>query len=125
MKGHLTNRFSKILKVKFVSLLDFVKLKRYSETFPTAAYECVLKSCGPYFDSLLLKTELSIIQSSEGLLRSNISDLLKYFIASNLRTALRKVFCLVINCSNNQFVSRANILCFEKGADTYLRSTLL
>jgi hypothetical protein len=48
---------------------------------------------GRQFDCLLLKTELPVPYSSEEFSRSNISDL-KYFIASNLSTALPEVIQL-------------------------------
>jgi hypothetical protein len=72
----------------FVSLLDFGNFKHYSEKFLAPAYELLLKSCRWYFDFLLLKTELSIIHSSEKCLQSSISDLFEYLITSNLSMAL-------------------------------------
>jgi hypothetical protein len=47
-------------------------------------------------DYLLLKAELSIIYLSKEFLQCNISDQLKYLIASNLSTALPETTLLTI-----------------------------
>jgi hypothetical protein len=57
MKGQLTNQCSEILKLKFVSLLDFGNFKHYSEKFPSTTCESLLKSNEQHFDSLLAKIE--------------------------------------------------------------------
>jgi hypothetical protein len=81
----------------FFLLLDFGNFKHYAEKFPATSYESILKSYGDHFDSLLLKTELSIIYLSEEFLQSNISDLLKYFIPSTVNTALSE-FRIILPC---------------------------
>jgi hypothetical protein len=65
MKGQLTNQYLEILKLKFVSLLDFINFEQYSEKFPATAYELVWKSYRWHFGSLCLKTELSVTYSSD------------------------------------------------------------
>jgi hypothetical protein len=64
VKEQLNNRFSEILKLKFVLRPDCGNFKHYSEKFLATAYESLLKSYGRYFDSPSLKTELSVIYSS-------------------------------------------------------------
>jgi hypothetical protein len=51
----------------------------------------LLKSHGQYFDHFILKTEFSVIHPLQKNLQRNVSDLFKYLIASNLRTALQEV----------------------------------
>ncbi|KDR18839.1 zinc finger MYM-type protein 1-like [Zootermopsis nevadensis] len=125
MKGQLTNRFSEILKLKFVSLLDFGNFKHYSEMFPAAAYESLLLSYGRYFDALLLKTELSVIYSSEEFLKSNISDLLRYLITSNLNTALpevTKLSALLLTIPTTSASVEGSFSALKR-VNTYLHST--
>jgi hypothetical protein len=88
MEGQLTNRFSEILKLSFVSLLESGNFKHYSENFTATAYESLLKLYGRYFNFLLMKTELSVVYASEEFLKSNISDQLRYLIALSLSRAL-------------------------------------
>jgi hypothetical protein len=47
-KAHVTNQFSKIIKLK-TPLLDFRNFKYYSEKIPTTGYELLLKSYWWYF----------------------------------------------------------------------------
>jgi hypothetical protein len=109
VKGQLTNRFSEILKLKFVSLVGFGNLKQYCQKFLTAVPP-LLNSDLRYVDTLIMKTELTLTYLSEEFLQSNILDPLKYLIASSMGTTL-----LVINHSNNQCVCRAVVLCFGVG----------
>jgi hypothetical protein len=65
-----------------------------TQKFLDTVYELLLKLYGQYFDSVLLKTELSLTHLSEEFLQSNFSNLLKYLIASNLNTALPELIKL-------------------------------
>jgi hypothetical protein len=62
---------------------------------PAMAYELLLKLYGEYFNSLHLKTQISIVYSLEVFLKSRTSDMLKYLTASNCIMALPEVTELV------------------------------
>jgi hypothetical protein len=84
-------RYSEILKLKFVSPIDSENFNHCSTNFPSISHESSLQSCGQCFDSLRLKAELSVIHSSEELLRSIISGVLRYLIVSYWSTAFSEV----------------------------------
>jgi hypothetical protein len=103
IKGQLISRVPEILiLLSFISI--FGNFRHCTEMFTATARESYCKSHEWYFDSVLLKAELSDVYSSEEILRSNILDL-NYFFASNLSTALREVmryltyFCFCNNSS--------------------------
>jgi hypothetical protein len=70
MKGQSTNWFPEILKLKF-NAYAFETLNTIL-TFPATAFESLLKTYKWYFDSVLLKTEFSVIYSTEEFLQNNI-----------------------------------------------------
>lgn len=81
MKGQSTNWFPEILKLKFNSYA-FETLNSILK-FPATAYES-------FGILIVLKTEFSVIYSTEEFLQNNVSDLLKHLIASDGTTRSKK-----------------------------------
>jgi hypothetical protein len=125
VKAQLSYGFHKILKLIFVSFLDFGNFERYSEKFSATAYDSLLKLYRWCFNSLLIKTELSVLYIYKYLpVESNISDL-KYLITSYLSMALPEVtkfstLLLTIQTTSSSVKRPVSAL---KRSSTYLCST--
>lgn len=91
MTRHLTSRVSEIHKLEFLALLDFDSFAANSKSFPKSAHESLIKSYGRYFDSQILKTELSAIYGSSEFRKTTILELYKYLITSGLNSTLPEV----------------------------------
>jgi hypothetical protein len=108
MKGQLDQLILQNSQTKFVSLLDFRNFRHHSQKFPDTACELLLASYGQYFNSLLLKTKLSLIHLTEELLQifqtyPNML-LLKICVWHYQKSQNYQRICLVSNYSNSQHI---------------------
>lgn len=84
-------RFSEMSKLKFFSLLDFLKFEQFMNEFPTDSMNSLKDAYGEYFDFSILKSELTIVYSSTEFHKGNIHELWVYLTSTGLSESLPQV----------------------------------
>lgn len=77
-------RFSNLNQLQFFALLDFKKFSLYANDFPINLFNSLKQLYGKYFDLPKLRSELSVVYSTEEFQKPNVHDLLIYLKITNL-----------------------------------------
>lgn len=87
----IDERFSEVNNLKFVGLLDFEKFSYYKDNFSMDKFSSLKQTYGQYFEFPKLKSELSIIYSSDQFYQKHIYKYLDYLREYDLTTVLPQV----------------------------------
>lgn len=122
---NITDRFSNISKLGFLSLLDHTKYGEYSNKFPETAFQSLLRIYGRHFEVPKLKAELSVLYSSNEFSKLPIYKLHEYLQISGIASAMQEVaklskLILTIPATSASVEASFSGL---KRIKTYLRST--
>jgi hypothetical protein len=77
-------RFSNLNQLQFFALLDFKKFSLYANDFPINLFNLLKQLYGKYFDLPKLRSELSIVYSTEKFQKPYVHDLLIYVKTTDL-----------------------------------------
>ncbi|XP_060855035.1 zinc finger MYM-type protein 1-like [Metopolophium dirhodum] len=77
-------RFSNLNQLQFFALLDFKKFSLYANDFSINLFNSLKQLYGKYFDLPKLRSELSVVYSTEEFQKPNVHDLLIYLKTTNL-----------------------------------------
>nr|CAH7743193.1 unnamed protein product [Callosobruchus chinensis] len=94
MVNQLTNRFSDLKHLEFLALYDFGNFKNYEKKFPNCAFQQLVKVYGKKFDTIKLKTELTVLYNSPDYIQNNLQEFYKYIKSSELDKAFPEAFKL-------------------------------
>jgi hypothetical protein len=91
----LADRYADFGQLEFLSLLNCEKYGQYVNNFPDSAFNSLKKSYGGYFEFPRLRTELTVIYSSEEFRNQPVFKLMGHLITSGLIEALPEASKLV------------------------------
>lgn len=120
----IDERFSEIQSLAFMGLLDFEKFSYYKDYFPQDKFSSLKQTYGQYFEFPKLKSELSIIYSSDQFYQTHISKLLEYLNEADLVTVLPQVtkLCELVLTIPTTSASAERSFSALKRIKTYLRN---
>lgn len=120
----IDERFSEVHNLKFMGLLDFEKFLYYKDYFPQDKFSSLKQTYGQYFEFPKLKSELSIIYSSDQFYQTHIYKLLEYLKETDLTTVLPQVtkLCTLILTIPATSASAERSFSALKRIKTYLRN---
>ncbi|XP_060882145.1 zinc finger MYM-type protein 1-like [Metopolophium dirhodum] len=120
----IDERFSEVYNLKFMGLLDFEKFSHYKDNFPQDKFSSLKQTYGQYFEFPKLKSELSIIYSSDQFHQTHIYKLLEYLRETDLTTVLPQVtkLCALILTIPATSASAERSFSALKRIKTYLRN---
>jgi hypothetical protein len=123
MVTNISDRYSDMPKLKFLSMLDHKQFKKFSAEFPANAMNCLTENYGARFDFVRLRSELVAVHSNPEFPR-NVCDLHDYIRTQELDDVfpetykLRKLI-LTISTSSSSERSFSGL----KRIKNYLRNT--
>ncbi|CAH1110586.1 unnamed protein product [Psylliodes chrysocephalus] len=90
----LKNRFSDLKHLECLALYDFDNFKNYAKKFPDSAFHQLLKLYGQKFDTVKLKTELTVLYNDPDYVQKNLQAFYQYLKSSELDSAFPEAFKL-------------------------------
>ena len=123
--SNISNRFSSISQLEFLSLLDGKMFTQFRVKFPESAFSCLKINYGMYFDFICLKGELSFIYADSDMKRENVFDLFEYIRNQDLDSVFPETLklCKLILTIPATSVSSERTFSSLKRIKTYLRNS--
>ena len=120
----MEHRFKAMDKLKFLELLNSIKVCQYKNTFPNASHLSLRESYGQYFDIVRLQNELAVMYIFKDFEDKSILDMLKFMHANDLTDAMveaHKLCTLVLTIPSTTATVERTFSAL-KGIKTYLRN---
>lgn len=92
---HVSDRFSDLSKLKFLSLLNPDLYIRYQLSFPIEAFSCLMGVYGRHFDTARLRSELTAIYFDSEF-HKNVNELHEYIVQHELEDVFPQTYKLTV-----------------------------
>lgn len=125
IKTKINQRFCDIDSLKFIGLLEFKNFSSFSQSFPEQMFQSLKCSYGQYFDIARLRSELSVVYSSEEFHKNSVADFHKYLYLNDLHETLPeawKLVCLVLTIPATSSSAERSFSALKR-IHTYLRNS--
>ena len=124
----ITTRFANIENQGFLRLLNSASFQEMSDTFPTEAFECLLKGYGQLFESDRLQAELQVLYSDSGFHsgKDKLCDFIAFFKQGGLDKVMTEVYrlmCLIATIGVTSAGVERSFSCLQR-LKTYTRNTI-